>query len=128
MLLAGHRIDLVLQHAHCADDARASLAGRDDVVHIAALGGDERVGQALAELVVLLPANGRLTAGAVCFSAAYEVVYAIRRARTAAGLPTMPTVRPSMRPKPTTIFLAQCSWTSKKSPSSTTRWMTSLMS
>ena len=29
---------------------------------------------------------------------------------------------------PTTMFFAQCSWTSKNSPSSTTRWITSLMS
>src|ERR1017187_8193624 len=49
-------------------------------------------------------------------------------ARKAGWLPTMPTERPSMRPNPTTIFLAQCSWTSKNSPSSTTRWITSLMS
>ena len=33
-----------------------------------------------------------------------------------------------MRAKPTTMFLAQCSWTSKNSPSSTTRWITSFMS
>jgi hypothetical protein len=49
-------------------------------------------------------------------------------ASTIGWLATMPTVRPSMRAKPTTMFFAKASWISKKSPSSTTLWISSLMS
>ena len=43
-------------------------------------------------------------------------------------LATMPTVVPSMRAKPVTMFLACASWISKKSPSSATFTISSLMS
>src|ERR1035441_9066211 len=63
MLFAGHGIHLVLQHAQGADDARAGFARLDAIVHVAALGGDEGVGEALAEFVDLLPARGGLIEG-----------------------------------------------------------------
>ena len=43
-------------------------------------------------------------------------------------LPTMPTTWPPSRAKPQTMFSAQCSCTSRNSPSSITREITSLMS
>ena len=49
-------------------------------------------------------------------------------ASTIGWLATKPTVRPSMRPKPVTMFLAKASWISKKSPSSATFRISSLMS
>jgi len=49
-------------------------------------------------------------------------------ARKAGWLPTTPTGCPSRRENPQTMFLAKCSWTSKKSPSSTIREITSRMS
>ena len=74
MLLARHRIHLVFQHAQGADHARAGLARLDDIVHVSALGGDERVGEALAEFVDLLPARGGLIDSAVMRLA--DVVFA----------------------------------------------------
>jgi hypothetical protein len=47
---------------------------------------------------------------------------------TIGWLATMPTVWPSMRAKPMTMFLAWSGWTSKKSMSSTTLKISSLMS
>jgi hypothetical protein len=49
-------------------------------------------------------------------------------ARTIGWLPTMPTGRPSSRPKPQTIDLAQCAKYSKNSPLSSTSVMTRFMS
>ena len=46
----------------------------------------------------------------------------------AGWLPTMPTGFPPRRAKPMTMFIAKCSCTSKKSPSSTIRPTTSRMS
>jgi hypothetical protein len=49
-------------------------------------------------------------------------------ANTAGWLATMPTGRPFIRAKPTTMFFAKCSCTSKKCLLSTTARMMSLMS
>ena len=49
-------------------------------------------------------------------------------ASTIGWFATTPTVRPSMRPKPVTMFLAKAPWISKKSPSSTIFTIASLMS
>ncbi len=49
-------------------------------------------------------------------------------ASTAGWLATMPTVRPSRRAKQVTMFCAASGWISRKRPSSTTFWMTCLMS
>ena len=49
-------------------------------------------------------------------------------ARNIGWLATMPMVRPSMRAKPVTMLRAKVSWISKKSPSSTTLWISSFMS
>ncbi len=49
-------------------------------------------------------------------------------ASTIGWLATKPTVRPATRPKPVTMFLANVSAISKKSPSSTTFRISSLMS
>ena len=49
-------------------------------------------------------------------------------ASTIGWFATIPTVRPSMRPKPVTMFRAKASWISKKSPSSTTFRISSFMS
>ena len=49
-------------------------------------------------------------------------------ASTIGWLATKPTVRPAMRPKPVTMFLAKVSEISKKSPSSTTFRINSFMS
>ena len=63
MFLAGHGIDFVLQHAQRANHARPGFAGLDHVVDVAALGGDEGVGEAVAELCHLFLADGGLVAG-----------------------------------------------------------------
>src|ERR1017187_2692114 len=63
MLLAGHRIHLILQHAERANHARAGLVRLYHVIHVAALGCHEGVGEALAEFLHLLPARGVGIAG-----------------------------------------------------------------
>jgi hypothetical protein len=49
-------------------------------------------------------------------------------ASTIGWLATKPTVEPSMRPKPVMMFLPKSLPISKKSPSSTTFWISSFMS
>src|SRR6185312_8309598 len=72
MLFAGHRIDFIFQHAQGSDDARAGFAGLDHVIDIAALGGDERVGEALPELGDFLLAQA-VFAGVGKFTAVDDV-------------------------------------------------------
>jgi len=52
VFLPGHDIDLIFQHAQGADYARTGFPGLDHVVHEAALGGDERIREALAKLAL----------------------------------------------------------------------------
>ena len=49
MLLLGVGVALVFEGAEGGDDAGASVGGLDDGVDVAALGGDEGIGEALAE-------------------------------------------------------------------------------
>ena len=57
MLLPGVLDRLVAQHVERAADAPAGVARQDHLVDVAALGGDERVGEAV---LVLLDARGDL--------------------------------------------------------------------
>src|SRR5579864_3035584 len=54
MLLSRHRVHFVFQHAQGADHAGPGLARLDHIVDESLLGGDERIGEALAEFGDLL--------------------------------------------------------------------------
>src|ERR1022692_4036439 len=78
MFLARRGVHLVLQHAKRADHARASFARLDHIVDEAALGGDERVGEALAKLFGLLRAHGFAVGGRRELAAIDDVHRALR--------------------------------------------------
>ncbi len=61
-------------------------------------------------------------------AAFFEAAMSRQPARTVGWLATHPTVRPSIRPKPTMMLPAWFRWISKNSPSSTTFETSSCMS
>ena len=67
VLLARHRIALVLEHPQGGDQLRTGEARLDDGVNVAALGGDVGIGKALAEIPGFLAPHG------VCVLSCLEV-------------------------------------------------------
>src|ERR1039458_6252223 len=73
MFFTGHGVDLVFEHFESPDDAGAGFVGFDDVIDVAAFGGDEGVGEAVAELAGLLDAYRVLIDGGGEFAAVDDI-------------------------------------------------------
>lgn len=78
MLLPGHGVHFILEHAQSFDHFGASFVRLDDIIHETSLGSDERVGKPFAELFCLLLARGGLILDSGNLAPIYDINRAFR--------------------------------------------------